>query len=133
MSEHEEFGEEGVVPDGSDDPGVFPPAPDHPPGQDFREWALVYLRRALPNADENVRQQLAEEMLRGANWLEEKWGANRPCPYCGNPSWEVGIPVEIIVGARAGSSARPMAPLYPITCTNCGNTVLVRAYEPPSE
>ena len=102
---------------------VFPPAPDRPPGQYFREGALFYLREALPDADEKVRQQLAEQMLRGANWLEEKWGANRHCPYCNNPGWEVGIPVQYRRSRVGQVSAAPMVPLYPVTCTNCGNTV----------
>jgi len=62
-------------------------------------------------------------------WLQDKWG-DRKCPLCGAQKWNVSDTVfelrefhqgDIIVGGA------PIAPVIPVTCSNCGNTVLVNA------
>jgi predicted RNA-binding Zn-ribbon protein involved in translation (DUF1610 family) len=49
-------------------------------------------------------------------WIREKWGEQRPCPYCGEARWDVGPPV--VLGA---------SPAVPVVCGNCGNTLLIDA------
>ena len=60
--------------------------------------------------------------------LQTKWGA-RACPMCGQGPWKVqdstfqlteyNEPGMVIGG--------PVIPVVPVTCSNCGNTVLVNA------
>ena len=77
------------------------------------------------NMEEFLRRAQAsdEELLdRAIAWLEERWGADRACPYCGTRAWQVGTPLEIPL---ADGSA--MTPAFPVMCTFCGNTVLINA------
>lgn len=50
-------------------------------------------------------------------WLSEQWGTHKPCPYCGNAEWTVGLPIK-----WAGP-----APVFTVTCNQCANTVLINA------
>lgn len=62
-------------------------------------------------------------------WLTNKWGANKQCPMCGHVSWSAG-PMPGLVVRGANDSGDMMAGGYPcvvVTCTNCGNTILVNA------
>lgn len=61
--------------------------------------------------------------------LKAKW-QNRPCPMCGQGNWTVQDKVfelrEFHDGAMViGGSA--LVPIVPVTCANCGNTVLINA------
>lgn len=60
---------------------------------------------------------------RATAWLVEKWGNERECPYCGNPTWGVG---GRLIEARQWSDAG-VIPMLQVTCTNCGHTVSVDA------
>jgi DNA-directed RNA polymerase subunit RPC12/RpoP len=67
-----------------------------------------------------------DQIIQGIDWLEQKWGPNRACPYCGNQEWTIGVPVEFLTEAVPPRRfARKLTPVYPVTCTNCGNTVLI--------
>jgi hypothetical protein len=74
-------------------------------------------------------QLQAEQIVKAIIWLEQKWTEARRCPYCGNPHWEVGTPVEITLGnPMFGTPIQsPMSPMFPVMCTNCGNTVFINA------
>nr|WP_302696080.1 hypothetical protein [uncultured Romboutsia sp.] len=59
--------------------------------------------------------------------LNKKWG-NRPCNMCGTGNWLVSDKVfelrefnngDLIIGAG------PITPLVTITCSECGNTILI--------
>lgn len=68
-------------------------------------------------------EQLEEALVAAAiNWLEERWGDQQPCPYCGNKEWTVGRPftAALISGAA-------FTPHFPVTCNECGNTALINA------
>jgi len=63
------------------------------------------------------------------NHLKEKW-KGKPCPICGAGNWNVSDSIfelreynqgDLIVGGG------PIIPVVPVTCDNCGNTVLVNA------
>lgn len=61
-------------------------------------------------------------------FLSEKWG-NRSCPMCGVGPWQVQDKVFQLSEFRQGKLVLggPLIPLIPVTCTNCGHTVLVNA------
>ncbi len=67
-----------------------------------------------------------ERLLRN---LETRW--NRiPCPYCQNSAWTVDPSVVTTVEVNENKTmviGGKFQPLVPVTCRNCGNTVLVNA------
>lgn len=64
--------------------------------------------------------ELEEALVAAAiAWLSEQWGNHKPCPYCGNAEWTVGVPTK-----WAGPE-----PIFPVTCDRCGNTVLINAVQ----
>ncbi len=62
------------------------------------------------------------------SFLSEKWG-NRDCPMCGKGPWEVQDKAFQLSEFHQGNLVigGPLIPVIPVTCTNCGNTVLVNA------
>jgi hypothetical protein len=63
---------------------------------------------------------------RQLDWVREKWGDDRACPYCRNTSWSVPDEIAEIrpFGPRLDSVAYPV---FQVICQNCGNTVLINA------
>lgn len=82
--------------------------------------------RAWPPEDERSREEqaAAEQFEKASAWLRVKWGdAPAPaCPYCTNRDWEVGRPTRVVTYGR-----RDLKPVFPVVCTNCGNTVYIDA------
>jgi predicted RNA-binding Zn-ribbon protein involved in translation (DUF1610 family) len=117
---------------------AYPPPPDRSQPlteaqrQELRAWGLTYARQAFPNAPDTAREQIAEQLVDAIDWTQRKWGQNHPCPYCGNQSWEVGPPVELLTEPVVSTQrfAAKLEPLYPVSCTNCGQTTLVRVRSP---
>jgi predicted nucleic-acid-binding Zn-ribbon protein len=62
------------------------------------------------------------------SFISAKWG-NRNCPMCGEGTWEVQEKTFQLSEFHHGNLAvgGPLVPVIPVTCTNCGNTVLVNA------
>lgn len=60
--------------------------------------------------------------------LVEKWG-NKSCPMCNNNNWNIQDRCFQLMQYNKGSMVvgGPVIPIIPVTCTNCGNTVLVNA------
>lgn len=59
--------------------------------------------------------------------LQEKWGS-KPCPMCGHNNWSVSdnlFELREFQGGNIVLGAGPIIPVFPVTCNNCGNTVLV--------
>lgn len=59
--------------------------------------------------------------------LQNKWG-NKPCPMCAHNNWTVSDKLFELREFQAGNivlGAVPIIPVFPVTCNNCGNTVLV--------
>jgi hypothetical protein len=77
------------------------------------------LARMLAQKQVEHQDELEREAIK---WLIERWGTERPCPYCSNPQWRIGTPVEFLL-----VSGEATAPHFPVLCTNCGNTVLINA------
>jgi hypothetical protein len=61
-------------------------------------------------------------------YLNGKW-AGRPCSQCGASAWQVQDSIFELRGFSGGSLVLggPIVPLIPVTCSNCGNTVLINA------
>ena len=61
-------------------------------------------------------------------FLDERWGG-RACPMCGKGPWSVQDKIFQLSEFHQGSLVigGPLIPVVPITCGNCGNTVLVNA------
>lgn len=61
--------------------------------------------------------------------LKDKW-AGRPCPLCGVGSWNISDSVYELREYHGGGfviGRGPIVPVVPVTCSNCGNTVMVNA------
>lgn len=61
--------------------------------------------------------------------LNKKWG-NRPCPMCGSNSWNVSDTVYEMREFHGGNlvlGTGPIYPVVPVSCNNCGNSVMVNA------
>jgi hypothetical protein len=83
-----------------------------------------------PEPESDLRPELTQAQIAAAiNWLRLKWGeVSRPCPYCENETWNVGTPVYLDVGwGRSVPGYSTMSPMFPVMCSNCGNTVFVNA------
>jgi hypothetical protein len=59
---------------------------------------------------------------RAIAWLADKW-TTKGCPYCGNPTWNVG---GKLIETRPWAESY-VIPMMQATCTNCGHTVSVDA------
>jgi len=60
--------------------------------------------------------------------LNAKW-AGRPCAQCGASAWQVQDSTFELRGFSGGNLviSGPIIPLIPVTCSSCGNTVLINA------
>lgn len=62
-------------------------------------------------------------------FLNEKW-KNQACPMCGGHEWTVGDRMfelrEFNNGSiTVGGPSSSVAPVIPVVCSNCGNTILI--------
>jgi len=63
------------------------------------------------------------------NHLKEKW-KGQPCPLCGVGNWNVSDSVYELREFHDGNlviGSGPIVPIVPVTCSNCGNTIMVNA------
>jgi hypothetical protein len=63
------------------------------------------------------------------NHLKDKW-KGRPCQMCGLGNWNVSETIFEIREYNQGDlivGGGPILPVIPVTCDNCGNTILVNA------
>ncbi|MFL5896064.1 MAG: hypothetical protein ACJ76Z_13260 [Thermoleophilaceae bacterium] len=94
-----------------------PPPPSHTVGAAEAYWEKMARQRAY---DEWIDRAIA--------WLEERWGENRPCPYCANDSWDVQGAVELRPAPgfpQWSGDPEGFFPAFQVICTNCGHTALV--------
>ena len=59
--------------------------------------------------------------------LKQKWGGQK-CPMCHQGKWSVQDNVYELRGFHGGSmvfGGSALIPIVPVTCDNCGNTILV--------
>lgn len=61
-------------------------------------------------------------------FLNEKW-QGRVCPMCGSGPWNVQNKTFQLTEFHQGSFVigGPLIPVVPVSCVNCGHTVLVNA------
>jgi hypothetical protein len=63
------------------------------------------------------------------NHLKDKWGGAN-CPICKSGSWNVSDRVYELREYHGGNmvlGGGPIVPIVPVTCSNCGNTILVNS------
>ena len=67
----------------------------------------------------------SDKMIR---FLTEKW-KGRSCPLCGTGNWNVQDMVFQLTAFSEGNMilGGPLIPVIPVSCDNCGNTILVNA------
>lgn len=61
--------------------------------------------------------------------LKTKW-AGRNCPLCNKGNWNVSDKVYELREFHGGNliiGGTPIVPVLPVTCDNCGNTILVNS------
>lgn len=61
--------------------------------------------------------------------LKEKWKGNN-CPLCKSGNWNISDKIFQLTEFHDGNiiiGHGPIIPIIPITCDNCGNTVLVNS------
>lgn len=78
---------------------------------------------AFPQDFSKVDQEKVVEHLR------KTWGHNRTCPLCSKGPWQIQDKFFQLLEFTGGglTVGGPVIPVVPITCANCGNTVLVNA------
>jgi len=61
--------------------------------------------------------------------LKEKW-RGRTCPMCNTANWNVSDRVFELREFQGGNLVigGSLVPVVPVTCANCGNTILVNAF-----
>ncbi len=62
-------------------------------------------------------------------FLNDKW-QSRPCPMCHEGKWSVQDKIFELREFHGGSlvlGGTPIIPIIPITCGNCGHTILINA------
>ena len=63
------------------------------------------------------------------NHLKDKW-KGKPCPLCGVGNWNISDSVYELREFHDGNlvlGSGPIMPIVPVTCSNCGNTIMVNA------
>lgn len=77
-----------------------------------------------------MSEKLTEDQLHKLlEALRVKWGA-RQCPMCGTAGFTVEGSLFMLLQYTPGVGLRlggPVFPVVPVTCNNCGNTILVNA------
>jgi len=71
-----------------------------------------------------------EQSAKLLEYLKSKWTPDARCPMCGKDDWGVAEYVfQMLAASLSGGLVLggPVMPLVPVTCINCGNTVLVNA------
>lgn len=63
------------------------------------------------------------------NFVQDKWKRPYACACCGANNWNLADEVYQLTSFAGGAMiiGGPIVPLVPVTCNNCGNTVLVNA------
>jgi hypothetical protein len=62
-------------------------------------------------------------------FVKAKWKPPIQCNCCKENNWDIAHEVFQIIQFTPGGIALggPIVPLAPVTCTNCGNTILINA------
>ena len=71
----------------------------------------------------------ADEQRKTQEWVETKWN-HGPCPVCQTNSYSAGDDLTEIRSFSGGDlviGSAGVYPLFPVTCNNCGYTLLINA------
>jgi hypothetical protein len=101
-----------------------------PDEEDQEHWRENTSRLQVMEHDEflqRITRPLSYEDV--VAWLEEKWGSDRDCPYCGNDVWYVN-PQSLnlrLHEENTGGGFLPgkAVPLISVACSNCAQTVFL--------
>ena len=69
-----------------------------------------------------------EQVERLLTALDQKWPDPKVCPVCKNTTWDT---LDIVFELKSYSQGQEsdeeetVMPLVPLTCKNCGNTILI--------
>jgi len=69
-----------------------------------------------------------EQVERFIATLDAKWPDPKICPVCGNTTWDtvdVVFELKSYVAEQESDEEATVMPLVPLTCKNCGNTILI--------
>ena len=78
---------------------------------------------------ESKNKENKPDMQKFLQNVNTKWG-NRPCPMCNSSGWNVSdniFELREFHGGNVVFGNGPIIPVIPVSCNNCGNTVLVNA------
>jgi hypothetical protein len=86
-------------------------------------WAETVRSESATDAEIADAARPVRELLtqKGIEWLQEKWGAESECPYCGQTEWAVGT----AFGDLLERGEAELSLTFPVVCDNCGNTVQI--------
>jgi ribosomal protein S27AE len=73
----------------------------------------------------NEAERREQEGKAGVKWLQEKWGDDKPCPYCGGVAWSVAPPVYLVHNNHDDLYRSP--PMLVVRCGTCGHTMFIDA------
>jgi len=93
------------------------------PLQATPEYLIIVAKSTKVDLMENDPQKLLAHL--GHKWESKK------CPMCGQQAWVIGKNVfELREFHEKGFviGPGPIVPIIPVTCSNCGNTVLINAF-----
>jgi hypothetical protein len=71
----------------------------------------------------------SEQHAKLTKFVREKWQPPFQCPYCRTNNWNITQEVFQLTEFSSGGIliGGPVVPLAPVTCNNCGHTVLLNA------
>lgn len=77
---------------------------------------------------EKMKETIGKEII---DFLDKKWNGAR-CPLCGEGDWSVADKIFEIRDFNdrnlvLGGPKNAVMPVIPVTCANCGNTILINA------
>ncbi len=75
-----------------------------------------------------MEKKTSEDLIK---FLNEKW-QDQACPMCNEKKWVVQDKVFELREFHEGDlvlGGTPIIPIIPVTCQNCGNTILINALE----
>lgn len=70
-----------------------------------------------------------EQTEKAKAFVQSKWRAPYPCNCCGHNKWNISNTLFQLIEFHHGNMVigGEVAPVLPVICANCGNTVLVNA------
>jgi hypothetical protein len=83
----------------------------------------------LPGHQAEFMKLTQDQYDKLTKFVEQKWQKPYQCPYCRSNNWNITHEVYQLTEFSGGNLVLggPVVPLAPVTCNNCGHTVLLNA------